>query len=390
CLLPVDIAFRSCDGILIWTHKTMLEHLSEGFPGADLVFTTDEAVSLTEYSLVLRSLFERMHLRKHARLSGKLYSDVFELVEAAEKYLVYSVMASSFRHGVTYDYPEIVDQAAPFIINTHPNEIASRFRNHPTIVVAWTPYRNAFLEVAELVTSEPPEWLSKKRRPHECEEWDHYFRCVKRNLPRRATDCLFHLIGKDITWFKDILSKDTSSMRSSSSTLGTESRTARAWRRTIKACWRGWRCGGKRPPFMVVDCSSSDQLPASSLPSSRNALILLSMLSIVSGCQIPVDLVLQSSDKVLIGAHKANLEAWSDGFPSANSIEDTHKPVDLTETAEILKLLMQGMHKTRFAPWATLSCDTVFALSEAAKKYFVYSVMAGCRGYMYGWPDGQG
>ncbi|KAF6752331.1 hypothetical protein DFP72DRAFT_1070644 [Ephemerocybe angulata] len=27
--------------------------------------------------------------------------------------------------------------------------------------------------------------------------------------------------------------------------LGTESRTARAWRRTIKACWRGWRCGGR-------------------------------------------------------------------------------------------------------------------------------------------------
>ncbi|KAF6752339.1 hypothetical protein DFP72DRAFT_743516, partial [Ephemerocybe angulata] len=78
----------------------------------------------------------------------------------------------------------------------------------------------------------------------------------------------------------------------------------------------------------------------------------------VSGCQIPVDLVLQSSDKVLIGTHKANLEAWSDGFPSANSVDNTHEPVDLTETAEILKLLMQGMHKTRFTPWATLSCDT--------------------------------
>ncbi|KAF6752329.1 hypothetical protein DFP72DRAFT_749490, partial [Ephemerocybe angulata] len=149
-----DIVFRSVDGILIGTHKTMLGHLSEGFPGADLVFTTDEAVSLTEYSLVLRSLFERMHLRKHARLSGKIYSEVFELAEAAEKYLVYSVMAScaeyieriaskgmhsmaAFRHGVKYDYTEVIDQAAPYIIDTHPNEIASRFRNYPAIVVAW-------------------------------------------------------------------------------------------------------------------------------------------------------------------------------------------------------------------------------------------------------------
>ncbi|KAF5311377.1 hypothetical protein D9611_012600 [Ephemerocybe angulata] len=361
-------AFRSGDGILIWTHKTMLEHLSEGFPGADLVFATDEAVCLTERSLVLRSLFERMHLRKHARLSKTFFSDGFELAEAAEKYLVYSVMAScaeyieriaskrvysmaAFRHGVKYDYTEVIDQAAPYIIDTHPNEIASRFRNHPAIVVAWTAYRNAFLEVAEFVTSEPPEWLSKKRHPHECEQWDPYFREVKRKLPRRATDCLRRLQGKDITWFQEALSANAN---------------------------------------LLADCPNGSCSKRVDAWKDRCETALWSIREFMSGCQIPVDLVLQSSDKVLIGAHKANLEAWSDGFPSANSVDDTHEPVDLTETAEILKLLMQGMHKTRFTPWATLSCDTVFALSEAAKKYFVYSVMAGCREYMYGWPDGQG
>ncbi|KAF6746338.1 hypothetical protein DFP72DRAFT_823321, partial [Ephemerocybe angulata] len=99
----------------------------------------------------------------------------------------------------------------------------------------------------------------------------------------------------------------------------------------------------------------------------------------VSGCHILVDLILRSSDKVLIGAHKANLETYSDGFPSADSVDDTHEPVDLTERAGTLKQLMHGMHKQKFVSLDTLrDADTAFDLAEAAEKYLVYSVMAAC------------
>ncbi|KAF6757113.1 hypothetical protein DFP72DRAFT_761068, partial [Ephemerocybe angulata] len=93
--------------------------------------------------------------------------------------------------------------------------------------------------------------------------------------------------------------------------------------------------------------------------------------SIVSGCQIPINLVLRLSDDIFTGAHKVNLEAHSDRFLRADSIEDMHEPVDLTEMAEILNHLMHGMHKAKFGLLAMLSCNTVFALGEAAEKYVV-------------------
>ncbi|KAF6746333.1 hypothetical protein DFP72DRAFT_1076536 [Ephemerocybe angulata] len=63
----------------------------------------------------------------------------------------------------------------------------------------------------------------------------------------------------------------------------------------------------------------------------------------VSVCQIPVDLVLRSSDKVLIGAHKANLETYSDGFPSADSVDDTREPVKRHGTSVGLSGIKAGI-----------------------------------------------
>ncbi|KAF5311346.1 hypothetical protein D9611_012593 [Ephemerocybe angulata] len=98
----------------------------------------------------------------------------------------------------------------------------------------------------------------------------------------------------------------------------------------------------------------------------------------VPNCPIPVDLVLRSSDKVLIGAHKANLEHFSDGFPSADSVSDSDEPVDLSEDGATLKLLLSGMHKQRLPALIDLEVEELVALAEAGEKYFVYGMMAAC------------
>ncbi|KAF6745835.1 hypothetical protein DFP72DRAFT_642047 [Ephemerocybe angulata] len=98
----------------------------------------------------------------------------------------------------------------------------------------------------------------------------------------------------------------------------------------------------------------------------------------VPNCSIPVDLILRSSDQELIGAHKANLEHFSDGFPSADTVSDSKEPVDLSENGTTLKLLLSGMHKQKLPTLSGLGSDQLLALAEAGEKYFVYGVMAAC------------
>ncbi|KAF5311300.1 hypothetical protein D9611_012606 [Ephemerocybe angulata] len=86
----------------------------------------------------------------------------------------------------------------------------------------------------------------------------------------------------------------------------------------------------------------------------------------------------RSSDKVLLGAHKANLEHFSDGFPSVDSVSDSEEPVDLTEDSATLKLLLGGMHKQKLPTLSGLGSKQLLALAEAGEKYFVYGVMAVC------------
>lgn len=101
-----------------------------------------------------------------------------------------------------------------------------------------------------------------------------------------------------------------------------------------------------------------------------------------SECQLPIDIVLRSSDQVRIGAHAANLEQWSEAFPPADSVskptDGQPEIVDLTEDAETLKTLLQCMHKAQYPDIPTLDGEKLFALAHAAEKYRVHSAMAVC------------
>lgn len=99
-------------------------------------------------------------------------------------------------------------------------------------------------------------------------------------------------------------------------------------------------------------------------------------------CQLPVDIVLKSSDNVLIGAHKTNLEQWSEGFPKAESVVEDDDPVELPENAETLKLLMTCMHNHQFPGLSGLAPYKLFDLARAAEKYEVNAVKAACNGHI--------
>ena len=103
----------------------------------------------------------------------------------------------------------------------------------------------------------------------------------------------------------------------------------------------------------------------------------------VRECTIPVDIVLRSSDKVLIGAHQANLAQFSEGFPSPDAVTTSNEPVDLTETGDVLALLVHFMHKCRHPNLGQIMKEgpprkTIFRLAEAAEKYMVYPAMIVC------------
>ena len=93
-------------------------------------------------------------------------------------------------------------------------------------------------------------------------------------------------------------------------------------------------------------------------------------------CQLIVDIVLKSSDGVLIGAHKANLESFTEGLLPSDGASDSKKRVDLEENAGALKPLMQFAHRVPYPDLYSTPRQTLFGLANAAEKYKVYSAMA--------------
>ncbi|TEB37022.1 hypothetical protein FA13DRAFT_1683010 [Coprinellus micaceus] len=103
-------------------------------------------------------------------------------------------------------------------------------------------------------------------------------------------------------------------------------------------------------------------------------------------CTLTIDIIFLSCDGVHVGAHKQNLDNFSDGFPSpdlvqapdASTLSGRCEVVELTEDAATLNILLQFMHKTRFPKVHELSTEQLFSLAEAAEKYMVYSAMSIC------------
>ncbi|KAK7041735.1 hypothetical protein VNI00_009024 [Paramarasmius palmivorus] len=100
----------------------------------------------------------------------------------------------------------------------------------------------------------------------------------------------------------------------------------------------------------------------------------------VKGCVIPVDVVIKSSDNHTFGAHAKNLESFSEGFPLSGSVKaNDQEPVELTETADILRLFLAFTHNSSSPDLSGYDIDVIMSLAEAADKYGNHFAMAVCR-----------
>ncbi|PFH48568.1 hypothetical protein AMATHDRAFT_149601, partial [Amanita thiersii Skay4041] len=103
----------------------------------------------------------------------------------------------------------------------------------------------------------------------------------------------------------------------------------------------------------------------------------------VPECDLPVDVILKSSDNKVFGGHTANLDKFSCGFPPASlatsSPASTADPVCLTESGAVLELLLKCLHNQRQQDLSRCSNMVVIALAEAVQKYMVYTAMEICR-----------
>jgi hypothetical protein len=108
-------------------------------------------------------------------------------------------------------------------------------------------------------------------------------------------------------------------------------------------------------------------------------------LTVGSECQLPVDIVLKSSDGAFLGGHKANLDIYSEGFPPTGLISgqpSALEVVDFEETAVTLSFLLHFMHKVQYPDLSELIGKELFALADAAEKWRVLSAMAVCNAHI--------
>jgi len=101
----------------------------------------------------------------------------------------------------------------------------------------------------------------------------------------------------------------------------------------------------------------------------------------VQGCSLPVDIAFKSSDGRFLGAHSTNLSEHSEGFPPAcfASSETMSDPLELTESSEVIEVMLKYMHNTRLARLEDISPTTIWNVAHAAEKYLIYPLMEVCR-----------
>ncbi|KAG2015011.1 hypothetical protein CC2G_008322 [Coprinopsis cinerea AmutBmut pab1-1] len=203
CDIPVDITFRSIDGVDLGFHTSHLETYADSFPASDMVVDDGEPVPLTEKGSTLQWLFQMMHKRKYDTpdLSSERLEKVLELAEAAEKYLVFHVLEicrlqakirwsesplAVLCYAVKHGYLDLADTAAPETVTMPIADVECIIRENQRLHLAWHCYERAWREVAELAVTAPEPYINAKRKKHSCPGRDSYFTQTLSNLPRTA------------------------------------------------------------------------------------------------------------------------------------------------------------------------------------------------------------
>ncbi|KIY70730.1 hypothetical protein CYLTODRAFT_451494 [Cylindrobasidium torrendii FP15055 ss-10] len=92
------------------------------------------------------------------------------------------------------------------------------------------------------------------------------------------------------------------------------------------------------------------------------------------------DIAIQSSDNVLFKIHRINLAMFSQVFSDAagSTVAQTNETVHLTESAEVLELMLQYIYLQPQPDLRHVRFDVLAALAEAVEKYQIYCAMGVC------------
>ncbi|KAL1701455.1 hypothetical protein EV121DRAFT_170104, partial [Schizophyllum commune] len=96
------------------------------------------------------------------------------------------------------------------------------------------------------------------------------------------------------------------------------------------------------------------------------------------GCHTPVDIVLQSCDGHLVGAHTRSLEMFGEAFPASRDAAAPNEPIPLAERAEVLRLLLHYMHCVPQPPLDGIPGKLFRDFTDAVEKYGVHAAGQVC------------
>ncbi|KAF8328977.1 hypothetical protein F5887DRAFT_131777 [Amanita rubescens] len=163
-----DITFQSVDGIMYRIHRKNLECSSGAFPAAEFESKKDEVVPMPEHSEVLDLLFTFMYPERQPNLKKISFRVLADLAEAAEKYEVFSAIATCNTHMVAetekhpldilvyaakHGYLELLDKAATMVIGQSLDSAIDRMP--PAIAIAWVRYYQKWRDVYTKATARP-------------------------------------------------------------------------------------------------------------------------------------------------------------------------------------------------------------------------------------------
>jgi hypothetical protein len=95
-------------------------------------------------------------------------------------------------------------------------------------------------------------------------------------------------------------------------------------------------------------------------------------------CATDSDVTLSSSNGVRFLVHRRNLETHSEVFSGGEPFATLDEVVEMSETAEILDLLLQFIYPQPPPDLVNIKVETLIGLAEAAVKYLFHTVIHIC------------
>ncbi|KAH7868162.1 uncharacterized protein C8R40DRAFT_1075021 [Lentinula edodes] len=152
------IVLQSFDNVKFIVDKEELEIDTSGFPPATTPSYIGEVSSLPERSHVLNILFQYVGTQSHRPVLDQIeFALIIKVAEAAEKYEVHkAITAVQFElrkflksnsrellyFALTYWNPQLVEEVAPFMINTPLQEIETLMKHCPRLFMKWASRKN--------------------------------------------------------------------------------------------------------------------------------------------------------------------------------------------------------------------------------------------------------